>query len=47
MVRIDCKMLGFAIMLTTEGNIFDGVTFALSCVHTEMHSADHEKSCSF
>lgn len=43
MVRIDCKMLGFAIMLTTEGNTFDGVTFASSCVHTEMHSADHEK----
>lgn len=43
MVRIDCKMLGFAIMLTTEGNIFDGVTFASSWVRTEMHSADHEK----
>lgn len=47
MVRIDCEMLGFAIMLTTEGNIFDGVTFASSCVHTEMHSADHGKGCSF
>lgn len=36
-------MLGFAIMLTTEESISDGVTFAWSCVHTEMHSADHEK----
>lgn len=36
-------MLGFAIVLTTEGNTFDGVTFASSCARTEMHSADHEK----
>jgi len=47
MVRIDCKMPFLPLYSLLSENTFDGVTFASSCVHTEMHFAGHEKSSSF
>lgn len=43
MRRVYCKMPLLALYLLLRKNIFDGVTFALSCAHTEMCFTDHEK----